>query len=205
MTDAANSRVGTTLILTLIMSLISGCHSTQIRAIDAQGNPSPAVAILKNTSPYSFWGSSILLKGSHGILNMQTRGASIMAGKNTYEILVMRRDVPAMLFLRDAFNVDATCAFKLDAVSGHTYTLGLVDKDIHSSSQEHKVYRASIVIEDSAPGTKSVSYTLPVECASASLLSKGIGFLCRENRDCRPNTPLCVKEAGYENGVCEKQ
>jgi hypothetical protein len=215
LTTSANSRVGTTLLLVLIVSTASGCYSA-VRALDAQGNLSPGVAILHNSPRSSFWGSSSVLKGG-GVLNIQAHGASIAAGTNFYTILVMRRDTLAIFLLTDAFNVDATCAFTLVARPGHTYTLGYVDKGNNSSTEEHKVYRASIAIEESSPDTPAVRYTLPAECVVAGFLTKSTsssmdghkeyagGFLCKESVDCRPETPLCVKEVGYEFGVCEKQ
>ena len=151
------------------------------------------------------------------MLNLQADGASITPGKNYYRILVDRRDVLAIFLLKDAFYIDATCAFTLAARPGHTYTLGYVDKGFNSSTEEHKVYRASIAIEESSPDTPAVQYKLPVECVVADFLSKGTvsptdgnnryagGFICKESVDCRPETPLCAKEAGYEFGVCEKQ
>jgi hypothetical protein len=119
-----------------------------------------------------------------------------------------------MFFLQDGFYQEAICGFTLDAALGATYTLGSVDSGGLVSTNEHKVYNASLEIEERFANRAPVARHIPIECASLDLIKHGWferlepivsnGFLCQAKADCLAEGAACSKEAGYSYGICSK-
>jgi len=102
----------------------------------------------------------------------------------------------------------------LDAAPGAAYTLGSVDSGGLVSTNEHKVYNASLEIEERFNNGVPETRHIPIECASLNLIKRGWferlehivskGFLCQTKADCLTEGAVCVREIGYSYGICSK-
>jgi hypothetical protein len=144
-----------------------------------------------------------------------TRAITVLPGIRWYKVTVTRRSIVDILFFRtDAFYLDAECGFPLDGTPGSEYTLGRVDSGGQRSTNEHKVYRASLEIKERLADGPSVTLHIPIECANFSIIKHGWferidpinqGFLCQANADCPTVGAECVREADYAYGLCGRR
>lgn len=194
--------------------LLAACsHTPPVRPLDAEGRLSTGLAVVHDSSRMAFWSLTELRAGS-GVVRIQPLGASILPGEHHYQALVVRRNKTAILFLQDAFYLDALCGFTLDARPGDRFTLGEVDKSGRESTPGHPVYRATMPLAYSPAEGATETRTLAVECADTRLLKHhwfsfydryralGAGFLCRSDADCPGQGNACRREPDFRHGVC---
>jgi hypothetical protein len=211
---ALSRRVATKLIILACITFVAGCALPTYKAYDGIERSSAEIATIYNSSRSAFW----LFTDIYGVddqrFNRPASAISVLPGVHWYQVTVTRRSKTAMLFLKDGFYQEAICGFMLEAAPGANYTLGSVDSGGRVSTNEHKVYNASLEIEERRANAAPVIHHIPVECASLALIQHSWlerlepivakGFLCKAEADCLVEGAACIREAGYLHGVCSK-
>jgi len=205
-----------TIIFITLASIIfvAGCALPTYKAYDGPERPESEVVIVYNSSRSAFWLFTDIYSVDGLRLSQQASEIVTLPGAHWYQVVVTRRSKAAIFFLRDDFYQEAICGFKLDAAPGTAYTLGPVDSGGLLSTNEHKVYNASLEIEERFDNGAPITRHIPIECASLDLIKHGWferlepiiskGFLCQTKADCLREDTACIKEAGYSYGVCSK-
>jgi hypothetical protein len=203
-----------TLIIMVCVAFESGCAFSPHKTYDGPGRPASEIVTLYPSSQFAFW-SQISIHSVDGQRFAGNVGAiSVLPGTHWYQVIDSRRSKLAMLFLHDYFYTEAMCGFMLEAMPGTVYSLLNIESGGLVATNERKVYRASIEIEERFAERDPIVRHIPIECASWDLLPHGwhvlfseplaLGFLCQDNAHCLAEGAACIKEAGYSYGICAK-
>jgi hypothetical protein len=147
-------------------------------------------------------------------LKQPASAITALPGVHSYQVVVTRRSIAAIFFLKDGFYQESICGFMLDAAPGALIKLGTVDIGGLVSTNEHTVYNALLDIEERFVNTAPATRQVRVECASLDLMKLALfqrlepilseGFLCLGKSDCQAEGAACIKESGYSYGICSK-
>ena len=196
-----------------VVSLM-GCSSTYkaYKTYDGMELPLAEIATVHNSSHYAFWSFTDIVSVDGMLIKQPANAIAALPGTHWYQVAVTRRSILAMLLLKDGFYHEAICGFMLQAAPGATYTLGVVENGGLASTNEHKVYIASLGIEETFANGASVIRQIPTECTNLDLIERGWferlnprvskKYLCQDKLDCQVEGTVCIKEAGYSYGVC---
>jgi hypothetical protein len=207
-------QVAAKLITLAFITFVTGCAFPTYKAYDGLERPKSEIVAVQNSSRSAFWSFTDIYSVDHLRINQPASEIAILPGAHWHQVVVTRRSKAAMVFLKDGFYQEAICGFMLDAAPGAAYTLGSVDSGGLVSTNEHKVYNASLEIEERFANGAPATRHIPIECASLDLIKHGWlerlepivskGFLCRAKADCLAEGFGCIKEAGKSHGICSK-
>lgn len=199
------------LITAACAALVTGCSSTY-KAYEGAELASSQIVTVSNSPRSAFWSFTDVYSVDGMRLERPASAIAVVPGKHWYQVVVTRRSKAATFLLQDGFYQEAICGFMLEAAPGARYSLGAVDNGGRASTNEHKVYNASVGIDEMLADGAPVTRQIPTECANLDLIERGRferlepivskGFLCRAEMDCRAEGAACMKEPGYTHGVC---
>jgi hypothetical protein len=207
-------RAAKKLIILVCLAFVAGCvHQPLYKAYDGPEQPAYKIVTVLPVSQYAFvWSYVAIYKVDGRTVFPRWGRVSVLPGTHRYQVIDLHRSKLAMLFGTDYFYEQAVCGFMLDAAPGTEYTFVSIDSSEQVSTEEQKVYKAQIEIEQHFTRGDSVKRRIPTECASMDLVKRGWferrsdviakGFLCQTNTDCLAEGAVCIRETGYSYGVC---
>jgi hypothetical protein len=165
-------RMATKLISLACITCVTGCAHPTYKAYDGPELPTSDVVTVYNSSRSDFWSFTDIYSVDIWRINPLSSAVATLPGAHWYQVVVTRRSKTAIFFLQDAFYQEAICGFMLDVAPGAAYTLGSVDNGGLVSTTEHKVYNASLEIEECSANGTSTKRHIPCECASLDLIKR---------------------------------
>jgi hypothetical protein len=211
---ASTRRFHIKLMLLTCMTCAAGCSKPAFKAYNGPERLPSETATIRNSSQFAFWSSVDLISvDDQNVLGRNE--ITVLPGAHWCQVMVTRRSKPAMLLMKDAFYVEATCGFKMEAAPGTTYRFVDVDNDGPTSDNVSVLYKALLEIEERVVGGDFGTRNIPVECARWELFHRGWyklrddmkskgGFLCRGNQDCLVEEAVCNVGTDFTFGICRK-